>query len=80
MGQGTAEANRIFELEQKITIARLNNYVIADASTGMPIPISSQRQAIIDAYFKSPHNTPASMQLLNMFEQVNEEIKKIMGF
>lgn len=79
MGPGTALANKYFELEQKIAQARLQDYTIVRTSDGKICPYEAQRQEVIDKYFNGCYGQQSKIELLNVFEKINEYIKASLG-
>lgn len=71
--------NRYVELEAKINRARQQDFGIVRTQDGVQCAYEAQRQEIIDRYFHGSYDGETKEQLLDMFEQVNEYIKIILG-
>ena len=70
---------KYIDLERKINRARLQDYTVVRTSDGKTDPYEVYRQEIIDKYFNGTWGKETKMQLLDMFEQVNEQIKATLG-
>lgn len=79
MDTATQTTDKYIKLEEKINIARQQNYTIISAATGKVNPYESIRLEIADKYFNGSYDGETKHVLLDMFEQASEYLRQCLG-